>query len=169
MAGLMDIFDKPLEEMEGEIDQALPAGKYVFRFGKPFKKTYPDKEDPTKEAMDISVSFNVVRPMENSGGQFNPAKYKSVWKRFRNSDAAQFVRFLTQAGHTKTDGLSAEQFLNTQSGRQYVADLSYSPNKQEGGDPWVNLNGLIPMDVYEQRMAKVLGTTTNAGGSDELE
>lgn len=164
MAGLMDLWDKSLPEMEAEIDQNLPAGKYVLRFGKAFKRVDPNREDPTKEDMSVSLSFNAVRPLEGHVDGWNPGKYKTVWHRFRDGDAAQFIRFLKTAGF---DGsMKPEQFLASQTGRQFVADIAYSPNAKNPDEPWMNVKGLRPLDVYEAQMAKVTGLTAPAAEED---
>lgn len=168
MAGLMDLWNKTTSEMEGEIDQNLPAGKYVFRFGRVFKRIDHDKDNPSEETLTVSVSLTPIRPLEGHVSGWNAAKYKTIFHRFRNNEGAQLIRFLKLCGDDGT--VTPEQFLASQTGRQFVADITYTPNKQEGGEPWVNVRGLRPLDVYEAQLAKVQGlAAAQIGGSDDLE
>lgn len=168
MAGIMDLWDKSPEDIEGEIDKDLPAGRYVLRFLRGTPKVTPNRDDPSKTEMNIYMQFSAVRPLEGHS-DFNPAAYETLLHTFRDRDSAQFVRFLKATGWDSST--HPKDYLATLVGRQFVAELTYTPNKQEGGKPYKNLRGLVPFDVYEARMNKLQQTVSASsnGGDDDLE
>ncbi len=166
MTGLLELLDKPLSEMEGEIDQTLPQGKYVLRFLRATKKVSPDKDDPSREVAAIYVNFAAARPL-NPVADWNPSRYETLLLTYSDRNASDFVRFLKASG--LAEGTHPMAFLATLGGRQYVADVSYTPNKNPEGKPYTNIRGLVPFDVYEARMAKISAPVVTGSDDDELE
>lgn len=167
--GMMELWDKSPEDMEGEIDKDLPAGKYVLRYLRGTPKVTPSRDDPEKTELNIYLQFSAVRPLEGNVTDFNPAAYETILHTFWDKDSAQFIRFLKATGW---DGsMHPKEYLPTLVGCQFVADVTYTPNKKEGGKPYKNLRGLIPLSVFEERMAKLQGASvaTSHGDSDDLE
>lgn len=169
MAGLLELYEKPLTEMEAEIDQQLPVGKYVLKLTRVTNKIKPLRDDPEKNGMEVYLNFVAIRPLDKQDPTFNPSKYESILNTFRENQSSQFVRFVKTAGFQ--DGMNMDHFMKSQYGRLFVADVSYSIPNQEGQKPFTNLRGLMPMDVYEARLAKVVKpvVASTGGGDDELE
>lgn len=165
MASLMEIWDKAPEDMEGEIDQTLPAGKYVLRF---LRATTKIKSVEDKQAMDIYINFSPVRPLDRPVDGFVAAKYETLLHTFRDRDAAQFIRFLKVAEFDFKAAQKPQDFLNTQVGRSYVADVTYS-NPNAEGRVYTNLRGLMPLDVYEAKLARLVVPVAVQSEDDDVE
>lgn len=166
----MELWDTPADQLEGEVDQKVPAGKYVLRFLRATDKVKPLKDDPQKEGREVYINWGVVRPVDGPA-DFNAAKYESLLLSFRDNQGAQLIRFMKTGGWDPKGGTGMRAYLASQVGRQYVADVSYStstrPDANGNFRDFLNIRGIIPLDVYESRMSRFTAPAADDGG--ELE